>query len=245
MSDRSATVAGSPGKRLLAINADDFGLSVGVNEGIVRAHQAGVVGSTSMMVDAPAAEAAADLARKNPGLSVGLHFVEPAGLDIDTDDVLRAALDAQLERFVARIGAEPTHLDSHHHVHMTDRRLHVFSERAERLGIPVRHTAPVAFIGGFYGQWEAGVTDVFHITRAYLLELVATEATGGITELACHPAANLDGLDSSYAAERVVEFETLTTPGLAAEIVQLGVELVGFRDLTAIIPGLRDASALA
>jgi hypothetical protein len=241
VSNRRDAIAGSPTRRLLVINADDFGLSDGVNEGIVAAHQAYVVSSTSLMVDGPAAKKAAELARKNPTLSVGLHFVEPAGVDIDDDSVLERALDAQLERFVAQIGAEPTHLDSHHHVHLTRRRREAFTAVAQRLGVPLRHAAPVAFIGGFYGQWEPGVTDVSHVSRCYLLELVATEATAPITELACHPAADLEGLHSSYAAERLVEFETLTSPGLAAEIAALGVELVSFKDPTATY----DASALA
>ena len=224
------------------INADDFGLSEGVNAGIVKAHRAGVVSSTSLMVDGPAAEAAAALARENPALSVGLHFVEPGGVDIDDDALLERALDTQLERFVVRTGAEPTHLDSHHHVHLTRHRLDQFIAVAERLGVPVRRAASVAFIGGFYGQWEPGVTDLSHVSRRYLLELIATEATAAITELACHPAADVDRLCSSYAAERLAELETLTSPGLAAEIVGLGVELVGFRELPSLD---RDASALA
>ena len=241
MTDRGGLVDDSPARRLLVVNADDFGLSDGVNEGIVKAHRAGVVRSTSLMVDGPAAEAAAELARDHPTLSIGLHFVEPPGVDIDDDRALERVLDAQLERFVAEIGAEPTHLDSHHHVHLTRRRADVFSAAAERLGVPVRRVGPVVFIGGFYGQWEPGVTDLTHVSRSYLLELVATEATAGISELGCHPATDVEGLRSSYAAERVVEFETLTSPGLAADIAALGVELIGFKDPT----GVCDASALA
>ncbi len=55
--------------RRLIVNADDFGLSAGVNEGIVEAHVSGIVTSTSLMVDRPAAAGAAGLAREHPALS--------------------------------------------------------------------------------------------------------------------------------------------------------------------------------
>lgn len=61
-------------KRLI-VNGDDFGFSPEVNAGIVRAHREGILRSASLMVAEPAARAAAELARDNPGLDVGLHAV--------------------------------------------------------------------------------------------------------------------------------------------------------------------------
>ena len=62
----------------LIVNADDFGLTPGVNRGIVELYRAGVVTSTSLMATAPATEDAIGLALRNPGLGVGCHvnFVE-------------------------------------------------------------------------------------------------------------------------------------------------------------------------
>lgn len=59
--------------KLLIINADDFGLDDGVNLGIVEAYRSGLVRSTSLMVTMPAAQAAAGMTRKEPGLEIGLH----------------------------------------------------------------------------------------------------------------------------------------------------------------------------
>lgn len=59
--------------KLLIINADDFGLDVDVNIGIVDAHRNGLVRSASFMVNVPAAESAAATARTTPELEVGLH----------------------------------------------------------------------------------------------------------------------------------------------------------------------------
>jgi chitin disaccharide deacetylase len=39
-------------KRLI-VNGDDFGISPGVNAGLVRAHREGILSSASLMVDTP------------------------------------------------------------------------------------------------------------------------------------------------------------------------------------------------
>jgi predicted glycoside hydrolase/deacetylase ChbG (UPF0249 family) len=54
--------------KYLVINADDFGYAQGVNRGIITAHEARVVLSTSLMVDMPKAVEAAELAKRHPGL---------------------------------------------------------------------------------------------------------------------------------------------------------------------------------
>ncbi len=55
-----------PAKRYLIVNADDFGLSEGVNRGIIRAHEQGIVTSASLMVRGAAAAEAARYARAAP-----------------------------------------------------------------------------------------------------------------------------------------------------------------------------------
>ena len=56
------------------INADDFGLSKGVNEGIILAHQKGILTSTSIMANMPGFAQAVELAKQNERLGVGLHL---------------------------------------------------------------------------------------------------------------------------------------------------------------------------
>jgi len=87
-------------KRLI-VNADDFGLSPEVNAGIVRAHRDGILRSASLMVAEPAARAAAEMARDNPALDVGLHAVVCRG---------RSILDAS--RLGAAVGPSGTFIDS-------------------------------------------------------------------------------------------------------------------------------------
>ncbi len=59
--------------RCLIVNADDFGVTAGVNRGIAEAHERGIVTSASLMVRYPAAAEAAQYARRHLELSVGLH----------------------------------------------------------------------------------------------------------------------------------------------------------------------------
>src|SRR5512138_992923 len=61
-------------QRYLIVNADDFGLSEGVNRGIIRAHEKGIVTSTSLMVRWPAAAEAPAYSRQHPRLGFGLHL---------------------------------------------------------------------------------------------------------------------------------------------------------------------------
>ncbi len=60
-------------KRLI-VNADDFGLHPLINEGILKGYREGFITSTSLMTSAPAWREAADLARQNPDLGIGVHL---------------------------------------------------------------------------------------------------------------------------------------------------------------------------
>src|SRR5262245_46665332 len=100
-------------KRRLIVNADDFGLSEGVNRGIIRAHERGIVTAASLMVRGRAAPDAALRARRAEGLSVGLHLdlgewrygpdgwqAEYERVDLDDAAAIAAEVDAQLDMFI-------------------------------------------------------------------------------------------------------------------------------------------------
>jgi hopanoid biosynthesis associated protein HpnK len=73
--------------RRLIVNADDFGLTAGINRAIVEAHTRGIVTSTTLMANGRAFEDAVRLATTVPRLSVGCHVVL-----IDGEKVLNAEL---------------------------------------------------------------------------------------------------------------------------------------------------------
>jgi len=222
-----ALAARIPEMRRLIVNADDFGLARGVNEGIIEAHVNGILTSTSLMVERPEAVHAARLAREHPALSVGLHYVED-GPEIDEPGHAARTFAAQLARFRELTGADPTHVDSHHHVHMT--RMSTFAPLVAPLGVPLRSDGRARFLVEFYGQPQPGVVDLDRVRTPFLLELLATEVAGEFTELGCHPARVTDDLRSSYAGEREVELATLTEPGLRARVGALGLTLASYHD---------------
>jgi predicted glycoside hydrolase/deacetylase ChbG (UPF0249 family) len=217
-------------KRPLIINADDFGLSIGVNAGIVEAHVRGVLTSTSLMVFRPAAEDAGELAHRHSSLSVGLHLDDQLDVDLDDPDQAARAFAAQLERFRELIGADPTHVDSHHHSHATPSRLPIFSELVAPLGVPLRHDGRVIYLGGFWGQAENRTPALDRVGREALLEMIGSAAADGFTEIGCHPARVTGDFKSSYLMEREAELATLTSPGLREAIEASGAELVSYRD---------------
>lgn len=88
----------------LIVNADDFGLTSGVNRAIIELHHAGVVTSASLMARAAATEEAIELARCTPTLGVGCHVVL-----VDGDPVLPAhrvptLIDRKTGRFPGSLG---------------------------------------------------------------------------------------------------------------------------------------------
>lgn len=115
--------------RSLVVNADDFGFTRDVNEGIVEAHLRGILTSTTLMANGPAFEDAVRLARLHPSLDIGCHLVlvgEP-GFPPTVAQLIQAialgrvpiyeALAAQVRR-ILDAGIEPTHLDTHKHTHL-------------------------------------------------------------------------------------------------------------------------------
>jgi predicted glycoside hydrolase/deacetylase ChbG (UPF0249 family) len=211
------------GVRNLIVNADDFGASEGVNRGILECHVGGVVTSASLMVDGSAAAEAAAAARDHPALSVGLHFVADGGDVVD-------ALARQLDSFERLVGRPPTHVDSHHHFHRNDDVFPRFCALLEPLGVPVRGDGRVACIGGFYAQWEEGVTDLEYVSVGSFERLLREEVRAGWTELACHPGYRSAGFRSSYLTEREAEVRTLTDARVQEAITELGIELANYAD---------------
>ena len=59
----------------LIFHGDDFGLTSGINQGIIRAFKEGLLSSTSLISGGEAAEEAISLAKENPGLDMGIHLI--------------------------------------------------------------------------------------------------------------------------------------------------------------------------
>ena len=230
------------GARRLVVNADDLGRSEAINRGVIRTHREGIVTSASLMVRYAAAAPAAAAARAHPGLGLGLHLDLGEWEYSDgewrsvydvarTDDAaaVEEELARQLAEFERLVGAPPTHIDSHQHVHRDEPVRSAVARAAALLGVAVRHAPGVRYCGAFYGQGRHGVALPELITAQALVALVGDLAPG-VTELCCHPAEAVD-FESSYAAERALELRALCDPAVPRAIDEHGVRLCSFRDV--------------
>jgi predicted glycoside hydrolase/deacetylase ChbG (UPF0249 family) len=229
-------------KTYLIVNADDFGMSAGVNRGIIRAHEHGIVTSASLMVRRAGAAQAAAYARNHPSLSLGLHFdlwqrVYRENRRITLYELVRSEdsaavaeeLSCQVAIFRQLVGRDPTHLDSHQNAHRKVTVGPALAAVACQFGVPLRAcNTDVRFCSDFYGQGPRGVPIPGALSVERLI-LILASLTPGITELMCHPG---DGRDLPsyymYRDERAQEVNTLCDPTIRASISAHGIELRSF-----------------
>ena len=151
-------------KRLI-LNADDFGLTKGVDDGIIRAHRDGILTSATLMANGEAFDHAVALALANPELGVGCHLVLVGGKCVAPPEDIRSLADAEghlpgsLVEFVTRVstytirsahleielraqiekikraGIAPTHVDTHKHTHTHPRVLEALGRVTQEFGI--------------------------------------------------------------------------------------------------------------
>jgi len=224
--------------RYLIVNGDDLGASGGVNRGILDAHRRGILTSASLMVNMPASEAAARLAREAPELGVGIHvnLTNEGGdpvVDLEDAKVCRAELERQLARFEDLLGRRPTHVDSHHNVHRRPALRPLFIDLAGRHDLPLREHCGARYFSSFYGQW-GGETHLEQVSVGTLRRMLRDEIGDGVTELACHPGYVDPDFFSVYSVEREAELRTLCDPAVRETVLELGVRLIGFRELQSV-----------
>lgn len=134
-------------RRLLIVNADDFGFTTDVNEGIIAAHTQGILTATTLMADGDAFEHAVELAFRHPKLDVGAHLqiVQGPNYPRSVSALLLALLrnemdvigqfDRQMNR-ILRAGIRPSHLDTHKHTHLHPTVLNAVLEMSKRYQVP-------------------------------------------------------------------------------------------------------------
>ncbi len=144
------------------IIADDFGMSKGVNLGILEGFLNGVVTSTSMMTNMPGFYHGIEIMKEHKNLDVGIHFVLTTGqplspkdkinsllnnsgnfehnierLAIADKEELKLELETQLKKFLDT-GFTPSHIDFHHEVNFAKNAVEVAIEIAKEYSLPMR-----------------------------------------------------------------------------------------------------------
>lgn len=169
----------------LIVNADDFGLHSEVNRAVIRGYREGCIRSTSLMPTGAAVEEAAQLARENPALGIGIHLtlvaenpllprekvstlLGPEGKFHANHTVFiknymqgkidRGQLYAECEAQIAHamsLGLNITHLDSHQHLHVLPGVIDICLELMKKYDIHRMRYPGEAFL--FSGGYPAGI----------------------------------------------------------------------------------------
>lgn len=236
----------------LIVNADDFGISEGATIGILLAHQNGIVTSTTCMMNMPYAHFALNEAKKYPNLGIGIHLVltvgkpliegaksytdengyfirpneYPDGNPHADEEELYQEWKAQIDKFIEVTGHKPTHIDSHHHVHLLPWHLEVTKRLALEYHLPVRqknqilnHYEFVPCDTTFYNQ---------NVSINYLKKLIETNKD--ILEIMCHPALLDQRLYemTSYSLLRMKELDILNSQVIKDFINNHQIELINY-----------------
>lgn len=241
-------------RRVLIVNADDFGYDPAVTRGILLAAKAGFVRSTTLMVNTPFSKEAAG---QTGALAVGLHLnlcrfrpashhfplqflnagelAEARAAELPAEVVETETL-AQLDELARLLARPATHIDVHKHLHRLPNVLEGVARVAHARGLPVRaldepmraslRSLGVATPDHFLG--EAGAEAYWTHQR---LLCALDELLPGVTELMCHPGFRPETLASGYAAQREVELAAFSAAGLLDLANRAGIVLSDFSSL--------------
>ena len=266
-------------KRRLRVTADDFGFTPGVTDGILEAHEKGIVTHTSIMAGGLDFDRAVALSRERPALGVGIHLtltwgnplsspssipslVGPEGKLVSLGEILKRFLlgrldrgevarewEAQIQR-VTRSGISPTHIDSHHHLHLLPGLLPLAAQGAHKYHVPWLRRPAEAIWQGFSSHpalvkrvifrilalrpWPLPTSDAFRGLslqgrRDYAARLTRTirGLPQGTTEIMVHPGQpdTLLEEEDTFVWERARELKGLCDPEVKRLVQDLDIEL--------------------
>lgn len=241
----------------LIVNADDIGLSEGVNYGILSAYKNGIVRSTTIMPGMPAFDHAVEILKENPGLGCGVHMTLSLNKPVlnthktiidengnfyrrITNDLVSEKFDldeiykefcAQIDKVIST-GVKVDHLDSHHHVHTLSSLKPVIEKIVNKYKLPIR--------GGFediinYDR-VVPMTESFYsdnVTENYFEEFLNELKGYDAIDLMCHPAFIDENLvnATSYAMQRMKEYSILTSKKVKKYLEENDFEITNYSNI--------------
>jgi len=200
----------------LILNADDFGLTPGVNQSIIELHEAGALSSATLMATAESFNAAAAEAIKHPALGVGCHVVLVDGkpalgqTDIPTlslssggfrptlgafvRDLMRGRIredeiEAEAAAQIRRVqaaGVKVTHVDTHKHTHIFGRVLRPLLRAARACGV-------TAIRNPFEAHWALSASPTAPLGRRWQVKLLRASRTRFLHRLRDAGLSTTDG----------------------------------------------------
>lgn len=246
--------------KYLIINGDDFGMSDDINQGILEAHAFGTLSSASLLVNMSGYENALQLAREVPTLGIGLHFNLTEGQSISSaemiptlvnkdgtfsrrsdqwiDEEIEFELSNQYTKMLST-GFTPTHLDSHHHIHIENPSVYYVMKRfAHRRDIPLRLNPRVKDTLDHPRSTDFLILDTYSTSDGVsrlMSHLVGLRE--GTTEIMTHPGYPMESLLITPADHdsRGWEFHNLMDPRIKQVIYEQEIQLIHFEHLAMLL----------
>lgn len=269
--------------RYLIVNADDLGCPEGSVDAIAELFALGVVSSTSAMTNKPDWPRAAALLREHPDWCAGVHLVMNDGQPVLPPErvptlvdrtghfrdgwallmrypllsqaQLRAEWEAQIERFIADTGRQPSHLDLHcHWPYVFPAWFRLTLDLAQAYGnIPVRmpfddaleEKAPALAAGSGFPAWYIlrngrryrQMVDQRGLARPNFFETRFSQDGNRTAEFLLALLEKLpEGVTELLCHPgtqgwRVGDYESLRDPRIRQRIDELGIRLIDYRSL--------------
>lgn len=209
------------------INADDFGYTKAVTDGIIKAYHLGIVRSSTALCNMEYIQYGKELLKDCPDLALGVHltltlgksltknqtltdengyFYKPSQLknhQFDIEEVYQE-FKAQIEKFIEVFGFMPSHLDSHHGMHDFQNNLEASQRLANEYHLPLRRYNHFLFVNEFI-QENVSVEGFINILEKYKGQDIEIMSHCGECDLELYQK-------SSYSMERVKELAVLCHP---------------------------------
>ncbi len=237
----------------LVVNADDFGRSAPINQGIIEGHQKGVVSSASLMTTREGFDDAVKLAKTNPKLGIGLHLDLDSFFNVEHGvgrllgykdptlplEAIAKETESQISKAKAT-GLPIVHLDGHHHSHLRPEIIATIAALTAKHKIPV-----IRYFSGFYkGLYPNLPTDwVKDVIERFGLKIVDTFFAGWEKVESSLPGYEYLDWDKSFeAAELMVhpgkgeawrerELAHCQSDAVKAEMKKRNISLATFAEL--------------
>ncbi len=218
------------------INADDFGLTEGINNGILTAHKQGIVTRATLIMNGTAVDHAVKLAKAHPTLKVGIHLALSYGKPIsdnvnllvdesntfkftkyETDlspseiNQVEQEWETQIQAFL-KTGLTLDHIDSHHHVHGWPCLKPVVKRLFDKYHLPFRYTKQLENPRDMALTESLWLDFYGDLAQPNLFEQLLKQQVETI-EVMVHPAYVDETLlkTSSYTYQRERELDVLTS----------------------------------
>lgn len=237
--------------RKLIVNADDYGLTEGVSLGILKAHRDGILTSTTCMMNMDNIEEYLKMTKDYPNLGLGVHltitlgkpltkvsFVDENGYFLKAEnrkpivnqEELYQEWKAQIDKFISIMKRKPSHLDSHHHVHLLPGNIDIALKLAKEYQIPLRQETYLQ------DEYEEVIFEEIFYAKNTNLEAIKTiiNRDNDIFEFMCHPAFidwKLYNI-SSYNLNRANELNILCSQ--EAKDICKDIEFINYYDIKKI-----------